>query len=148
MKPVRIRGLGLLEVVFAMVILITVTLPVVRLSTGSARSSAGSHQRAVLNLRARRFLAEMMTTPFELLRYFEGQAYPVELPDPEDPDGYDVHLEGIEEVTGIVEQAPGLILMLHQIDYPDRASRGQTRRILARRLKADPLTTFQARYPF
>jgi len=148
MKRRSTVGMGLMEAVFAVVILVSATIPIIQLSVASTKVTVGGVQRMVLQLRSRRYQAEIASTPYIVCRNTQGYPYPIVLAEPSDPVGYAPYVDGIQEGTMFVEVEDGLMVVMTQIDYAEKGLRSSPRVALSGQLKVDPTLSLKARFRF
>jgi hypothetical protein len=130
-----------------LLLLALMMVPLLEMSIAASRTTAGSNQRMILEMRARRHLAEVATTTHDAALAYVGRPFPVVLGNPDDQDGHGKYLRGITESTVLAEQVRGLVLATTTISWRDAATGGQVRFARSRRLFADPAHALKAEPP-
>lgn len=139
-------GLLLLEVVFAVGLLLVAATALLSLSVGSGRTAEAASQRMMMELRARRLLAAVAASPFqELATAGAGMLSLAPLPEPADARGYLERVDSVKEEAHVSELERGLLEVIVRVGWTDRAS-GMAHAVVVRSLIGDPawsLTTHE-----
>jgi type II secretory pathway pseudopilin PulG len=143
----RRRAFSLTEVLVVMALLVSMLVSIVGLMVGSSRQSAWGSSRLVMEQRARRLLAELVTTTYEVL-LAEGGAVAPELGEPGDDPTYLTCLRGVEGNVQAKEVAPGLLRAQAVVTWIDAATSARRRSLRAERLRVQPTLALSARYAF
>jgi hypothetical protein len=151
-KPVqphaaRVRSAqSLVEILLAIGIIAIVVGPLMGMCVGSSKTTHGSAQRTVLEIRAREIQSALIGTPYATLTDSSKAAIyepPADLPS--EP-GYAELVTGCVDVNHVNEVEPGLAKVRTQTEWNDAATR-QTQQIVVQRLVNKPTTSMEARYP-
>lgn len=135
-------GIALVEALAAIALLVAALPPVLDMLSTGGRINHAAAMRLVLELRARRHLAEMSATSYHVLA--SEQDFPVELEEPVDPEGYTPWIQDIQEEATVRPLSRGLLEATVRIAYKDPG--GHLREITARRLIASPTAALESRF--
>lgn len=136
-------GIGLVEALAAIALLVAALPPILNMVTTGGRMNHSAAMRLVLELRARRHLAEMSTTSYHVLA--SEPEFPVELEEPVDAEGYGPWIQDIRETATVRHVERGLLEATVRIAYRD-ATGQHAREIVARRLIASPTSALESRF--
>jgi hypothetical protein len=129
-------GIGILEPIVSTTIMFVMGIPVIAMVIQSGRATVAGNDRVILELRARRYLAEVSTTHFGHASSTVGKPFPFHPNEPKAGNGYQ-DLVGRCEVEARFEPiADGLARVRTTLKWKDRAM--GDRNIAATRLVADP----------
>jgi hypothetical protein len=137
-------GIGLVEALAAIGLLVAALPPILNWLSVSSRMNHSAAMRLVLELRARRHLAEMSTTSYHVLP--SEQEFPVELEEPVDAEGYGPWIQDIDEEATVRHLERGLLEATVRITYRDPGASDHLREIVARRLLASPTSFLESRF--
>lgn len=148
MRVTRRSGNSFTEIVVAAAVLGGVAVSLIGGSQSSVRSAQGADRRMVLELRARRWQAEVLTTTFEAAVSTAGTEYPMTLSEPTQPPGYAAHVSDLNESTQVDEIDSGLLAVTTRLGWDESASGKEApRSITVTRLMANPTLSLQTRVP-